>query len=375
MGDRYENSGTGAYDQRNYGWQNHDQSSQGQQTYGQQSYSPGGYGQQGYSQSGYSQQGYAQGGYSQEYSPGGYNQQNNGWNNYNNSGNIYGNGGYVPFGNGPMMMATKATEAVREIGRSFPFLFGTICYTLSIILAIAGLFFSRPSAGYSSFNTLINMDAVYNTQIVWSLIVMIPMFFIALGMWLFFFSCAGKRAVPSTVGITLNRGAVITYIVFISIILGLYIICIGIILFGAAMAGEGIDTYVYINGQRSAYSQAAPGIVLVIIILAVALAVIVLSLIYEIKILKTTRVIRNVLRTGEVTGNISMFHIVFNFIVVLLNVFLMIFNFANAPYIASSVPAAIQSALTVISYISVTISLLMLRSRFCALKAESSMYQ
>ncbi len=251
---------------------------------------------------------------------------------------------------------TAATEAVRESGKSFPFLFGTICYTLALILSIAGLFFNGQGngmlkiyfGGSSAFSVVVNIIA------------MIPLFLIVIGMWLFFASCAGRQKVPSTVGLTLNRGAIITYIVLVSLLLAIFAVAAGIIIFALVVTGQAVDSVFYVNGMRVDFTGS---VVMVFLILAVALAVIILMLIYYIKMLKTTRVIRSVLRTGKVTGNISMYHIVFNFIAVILNIYMMIVNFIFAAYVADAMPAAIQSALSIISYISVTVALLMLRSK------------
>ena len=125
----------------------------------------------------------------------------------------------------------------------------------------------------------------------------------------------------------------------------------------------------------AAYGRISLRVGVVAAILAVVLAILILVLIYYVKMLKTTRVICRVLRTGKVRENISMYHIVFNFLAMLVNVPILMMNLRNAPYLASAVPSVIQSILTLISYIAVTVSLIMLRSRLQALMSENPMYR
>ncbi len=333
---------------------------------GQANYNPAGYGQNSYHQGNYAQNGYSQNGYPQNsYGQGGYGQNNYHQGNYYQ--NEYRSNSYNQNMTPSMLVPTPATEAVREVGKSFPFLFGTICYTLSFILSVVSLFF--PASGYMNYSyikyTAYGTEIVKGAQLVGGCIGLIPVLLIVTGMWMLFASCAGKRQIPSATGITLSRGAIITYIVLVSILTGLAAIVGGIWVYVITM-----NFGVYYEFGTNQINLAAGTAVLVGIVLIVV-AVLILCLIYFIKMLKTTRVIRNVLRTGQVTGNISMYHIVFNFIAVLLNVFLVVTNFVSAPYIAGSVPLAIQAALGVISYISVTVALLLLRSKLNACKNSS----
>lgn len=388
MEDKYENNsslGNGS-GQENYGSSGYGQSSYNQGSYSQNSYSQNdcgqtNYGQGNYSQNNYDPNGYMQGGYQQgNYAPNSYSQNSysqNGYpqnsygqggysqNNYNQGSyyqNAYRGNSYNQNGMPGTLAPTPATEAVREVGKSFPFLFGTICYTLSFILSVVSLFF--PASGYMDYSyigyTAYGAEIVKGAQLVGSCIGVIPVLLIVTGMWMLFASCAGKRQIPSATGITLNRGAIITYIVVLSILIGLAAIVGGIWVYAITM-----NFSVYYEFGANQTTLAAGTAVLVAIVLIVV-ALLILCLIYFIKMLKTTRVIRNVLRTGQVTENISMYHIVFNFIAVLLNVFLVVTNFVSAPYIAGSVPSAIQAALGVISYISVTVALLLLRSKLKA---------
>ena len=268
-----------------------------------------------------------------------------------NAGPYMNNTMYGGFGGGlGQQQPGAAVAAVRETERSFPFLFGTICYSLACVLSIASLFFPTVSDVY---HMDINVQSVQIGSFVGCLLLGITV----LGMWLFFASCAGSKPVPSTVGITLTRGVVITEIVLISIMIGIVAIVSCMLLFGASFLNSSLRYY---SGDFT--PMAMIGIVAVVI--CVVLAVCILMLIYQVKILKTTKVIRNTLRTGQVQGNVSMYHIVFNFIMVAFYVITIAGNFINTYYVASVVPAMIQSLLMIISYISITVSLLMLRSKF-----------
>ena len=426
MEDKFENNGSsssnysqpgygqGGYDQNSYGQANYNQNSYGQTDYNQSNYSQAGYGQNAYPQGSDSQSAYPQGNYNQaaygqgdysqgnygqgNYSQGAYDQGNYGQGNYSqgaydqgnygqsgyNQGNTaqniygqgnygqngYGSGGYVKHPGFSRPVQTRGTEAVRDCGKGFPFLFGTICYTLAFILSIVGLLTSVEDN--LAFYEYWGMESLYGFQFVGTVIGLIPLILTVIGMWLFFSSCVGKREVPSTVGITLNRGAIITVIVLFSIVLALYAIGAGIILYALVVAGASADSLFASSGIRTNFTA---GVGVVAAILAVVLAILILVLIYYVKMLKTTRVICRVLRTGKVRENISMYHIVFNFLAMLVNVPILMMNLRNAPYLASAVPSVIQSILTLISYIAVTVSLIMLRSRLQALMSENPMYR
>ena len=389
----YSQNNQGSYGQTEYNQGNYGQTEYNQGNYGQTEYNQGNYGQTEYNQGNYGQTEYNQGNYGQteynqrnygqtEYNQGSYGQTDYNQNNYNQtaySQNNYGQTGYNTgnysangYQSGSMNNSafggpapTNATEAIREIGKSFPFLFGTICFTLSAILSIASVFFN---SGYPS--------GAQVSAFLGSLIGFIPLAVIVAGMWTFFASCASRRPVPATTGITLTRGGIITFIVLICIVLGLLAVVIGFLIFAFTVLGEdihGFDSFFYEAGINSYYLSYGYAIVIGFFVFIVVL--IVLCLIYYIKMLKTTRVIRDVLRTGNVVKNISMYHIVFNFIAIICGVIIMIVNFRMAPYIEGAMPAAIQAALTIISYISVTVALLMLRSRLKAQMVQSPQYR
>lgn len=255
---------------------------------------------------------------------------------------------------------TPATEAVREIGKSFPFLFGTICYTLALIMTLVSSLFSGVNMAelYNYGGGDISYIGGWTTGI--SLIGMIPAIIMVTGMWLLLAACASKKPVPSTGGITLVRGAVITYIVLMSICLGLVVILACIFIFAGAMAGAAIDYEYSAFGTSGAFRA---GMEVMVLAFAIVIALLILLVIYYVKMLKTTKVIRNVLRTGSTRENISMFLIVFNFISIAGTVISIIMTLINAPYISGVIPSVIQSLLSLISIISITVSLLMLRGR------------
>lgn len=339
MEENYENNtGSGNSYGQNYSDQNH---------YGQNNYNPNGYYQTNYNQTNYN-----------PYDQSNYEQNNYGFNGYANSNGYYGNTGSQNTVYG-IWEPTPATEAVRESGKSFPFLFGTICYTLTMLLSIVTLFFynTRP-VGYFSKEA----EIVQAAQLIGGLIGLIPLALVVVGMWMFFASCVGNRKIPSTTGITLNRGAIITYIVLTSIIIGFYFIVMGIFVLGLTMSKGAVNSFMYyeVAGERTEFLA---GVGAVIVLFVAILLILVLTLFYFIKMLKTTRVISNVLKTGRVVKNISMYHIVINIIVVVGNVFIMAVSFITVPYMDGAMPLAIQAALSAISYGSVTVALLMLRSR------------
>ncbi len=296
------------------------------------------------------------GGYDQN---GNYNQnngynQNAGYNNYNGyyQGGFYNPGGFVT-------PPAAATEAIRESGKSFPFLFGTICCTLALILTVVtALFNSMGGSDLYDFGDQVNWIADWSFG--GSLIGSIPMLIMVIGMWLFLAACASKNPVPSTAGITMVRGAIITYIVILSIVLGLVVIVSAVVIFAGVMAGASAN-YSYQGFAYQEVLQASMAVALVIVIAVIA--ILILCLIYYTKMLKTTKVIRNILRTGRITENISMFHIVFNFIVIVFNVISIIFSLVTARYVSSAIPTVIQTLLSMIACISITVTLIMLRSR------------
>ena len=317
--------GTNPYDSGNYGQAQspygNNTNPQGQPGYNSYANGPNGQGQQ----PGYN--GYANGPGS---NPNGYNDPYGGY--------------YHPNNTGYNRTSTGAVSAVRDSGRSLPFLIGVIGYTIYGLFTLFMLFMPGNSYGmYTMSNSSLNIGLFIG---------LIPTTIIIIGMWLFYISCT-KADIPSTTGITLSRGAIITNIVIISI--ASVVIIIGF-MFLLSMDGlRGSSSYL----GRSLYTVTMGLVMFIIIVLVVFL---VLAIIYYVKLLKLTRIIRDTIITGKYCGRLPMYPLIINFILAAFNLFSLI-NVVNSVSIAYKIVSLLAALALIASFVSTTLSLFSLRTR------------
>lgn len=281
-----------------------------------------------------------------------YNQQNmNGNNPYGgyyhpNNGPQYGNGGAWT-GGSPLV------KAIQQAGRSVPFLIGTIGYTVYLVLTFLALFI--PQYTYTLYSDI--MGGV-GTRI-GTFIGLIPVAIIVIGMWMFYLSCT-RDEIPSTSGITLNRGAIITMIVLMSIVTGIFLIA-ALIIMGTGGLSELYGHSYYASGI---FTWAMSVIVVVFIFI---LAFCILGIIYYVKLLKTTKIIRNTINTGFYCGKLPMYPLVINFLLAALNLF-SLFSTLGGAGVLYKIISLLAGLAYVASMIATTVCLIMLRTQLESMK-------
>lgn len=239
-------------------------------------------------------------------------------------------------------------NAIQQAGRSMPFLIGTIGYTVYLILTLLSLFI--PQYTYTLYSDVLGGVGTS----IGAFIGMIPTAIVVIGMWMFYLSCA-RDEVPSTAGITLNRGAIITFIVLMGIITGIFLIA-ALILLGT---GGYSQMYGHSHMASGIFSWAMSVIVVVFIFI---LAFCILGIIYYVKLLKTTKILRNTINTGRYCGKLPMYPLIINFLLAALNLF-SLFSAVTGASIFYKIVTLVAALALVASLIATTVSLIMLRTQ------------
>lgn len=280
-----------------------------------------------------------------------YNQQNmNGNNPYGgyyhpNNGPQYGNGGTWA-GGSPLV------KAIQQAGRSVPFLIGTIGYTVYLVLTFFSMFTSE--YGYTLYgNVLGSMGTGAGI-----LLGMIPAAIFIISMWMVYLGCA-RDELPSA-GITLSRGAIITMIVFMGIATGMFLLVVLIFLKSSGYSQAYGRSY-----MTSSFFSLTMGVIVVILILVFAFLI--LSIIYYVKLLKTTKIIRNTINTGVYCGKLPMYPLVINFLLAALNLF-SLFSTLGSAGVLYKIITLLAGLAYVASMIATTVSLIMLRTQLESMK-------
>ena len=203
-----------------------------------------------------------------------------------------------------------------------------------------------PKYSYGYYDTSANVGLTAGT-----LIGLIPTTIIIIGMWMFYISCS-RDAIPSTTGITLNRGAIITNIVIICI--ASVLIIIGLLL---VLATGSMTTRSYWG--RNVYSMAMGLIVFIFIVIVIFL---VMAIIYYVKLLKLTRIIRDTINTGRYCGCLPMYPLIINFVLAAFNLF-SLFGVVTTGGVGYKIISLIAALALVASFVSTTLSLFSLRTR------------
>ena len=281
-----------------------------------------------------------------------YNQQNmNGNNPYGgyyhpNNGPQYGNGGAWT-GSSPLV------TAIRQAGRSVPFLIGTIGYTVYLVLTFFSLFI--PQYAYTFYGDVVGSMGIS----VGTFVGMIPVALFVIGMWMFYLSCS-RDEVPSTAGITLSRGAIITMIVLMGILTGIFMFVALVF-----MSSSGyLQAYSHSHMPSGIFSLTM-GVVVVIFMLLFVFCI--LGIIYYVKLLKTTKIIRNTISTGVYCGKLPMYPLVINFLLAALNLFSLFSTWGGASVLYKII-TLLAGLGSVTSLIATTVSLIMLRTQLESMK-------
>ncbi len=207
-----------------------------------------------------------------------------------------------------------AIEVVKSAGRSVPFLIATICVTLSVLFTflnagLTGLSMRKLVLEGVSASEQPMFIAVYNISfIVTVALAMLPMILMFVGMWVIV--ADSRKNTPTMKGLGACRAAIIIWNVCLWIAL-VFTVILGIasIALLAAYAEE-LSYYLEID-------SAGMVIVFAAIIFAVLLIYEILVLVYFAKMLKTTRVVKDIVMYGFSKKKVSVYLIVINFLLIL----------------------------------------------------------
>lgn len=216
---------------------------------------------------------------------------------------------------------SPALDAIKRLGTSPAFLVAIIAYSLYIVFYIAsavsgggGLsalirnLMSNPlyssSADYAEFESIMGAYTMMgNISIVFSIVTAIPAILLCVGMWLMFFTSNDKSGAPMrTAGLSIIK--VITIIQLVLICLSTFVIELIVILFTVSLGSQ--SSYL---GKSGSYVVG----ILVAVILLIAVCFI-CSILYQAKILKVLKTLKNNILTASSSDDISMYVIVFTFI-------------------------------------------------------------
>lgn len=252
----------------------------------------------------------------------------------------------------PVNIADKVRATAKKVGSSTAFLIATICLSFVQVLELFAL---TPTGGiFDTYHgiipelSIINrnpLTTLENLSLAADIIGMIPGLLIILGLWITFFSCAGRKNNANTSGLTLIF--VINLVQMVTTCLALLISLIPV---AAIYAGE----YKLLLDEDFIEAIALTvGIVL--------LVVFVFALIYYIKVCTTISNIRSALKTGIPNKKVSRFVAIMCYIsggVCLISGIFWLLSAGASTLESVYADNAISGALAYVAYISAVTSLL-----------------
>lgn len=205
----------------------------------------------------------------------------------------------------------RTVQKIKQMGTSVMFLIATIAFTLYAVLTIVG----AVSTGKAIEMVVKNFAAsesflaelVDGLGQIFSLIPISALaaggfdLLIALGMWMYFFSCRSPKVPVSTAGLVLIKTVKILYLILFFIGLAAGIILSGLAVYGFLALFSGEISYTLL--------------LLGVLVLAVILLGVILAVAYISGILKTIRSVRMTLNTGIIMGKVSAFVIFINYVI------------------------------------------------------------
>ena len=242
-----------------------------------------------------------------------------------------------------------AIEAIKSAAKSPAFLIATICYTLCVIVAmissgISGLSGAKAQIfGETDMATQKVMEAAYTSSFVMTLLIaMCPMILMLVGMWVIY--GGSKKSTPTLKGIGACRAAIIIWDVCMWIVLVCTVILGAVFIAASGWIAEEISYYLQMYNMYAGitYMDVTAADIRVVVsgvivgIVAVLLLYVILTLIYFTKMLKTTRVVKDIVNNGFSKKKISVYLIVVNFLLIIGSVFSILLSiglFAVAAYL------------------------------------------
>ena len=213
-----------------------------------------------------------------------------------------------------------AVEAIKSAGKSAAFLITTICYTISVIISliytgVVGLGMSALTSGLAGELALMGVDestqelmsTTYTSSFITTLFIAIcPMVLMLIGMWVIYGS--SKKSTPTLKGLGACRAAIIIWDVLMWIAT-VFTVLVAVLLI--TLSGYIAEELSYVF-----YEDVSGTVVGVIVGISVGLLIyVILALIYITKMLKTTRVVKDIVNVGYSKKKVSVYLIVINFFI------------------------------------------------------------
>ena len=231
-----------------------------------------------------------------------------------------------------------AIEAVKSAGKSAAFLIATICYTLCTIvsllysvtmgLGMGVLTSAMPLTGVDAATQEIYQATYISTFITTLVLAACPLILLLVGMWVIYGS--SKNNTATVKGLGACRAAIIIWDILMWIATVFTVIIAVFLIAVSGMLGEMVSEMVYTD-----VTDIVSG---VIIGVAVGFLVfVILALIYVTKMLKTTRVVKDIVTVGFSKKKVSVYLIVINFIIAFGGVFTLLLT-AGLSAVAAYLP-------------------------------------
>lgn len=204
-----------------------------------------------------------------------------------------------------------------------------ILYSLYIVLYAADSFTFNVSAYSDILNYYsLSVGTAYTFQLYGTAVSIIPMLFIAIGLWITYAGAADKRypGMPTS-GLTMIKTITIIRLIFVCLI----IIAVPFIVFVLLMLP---DDWIYYDSRAYGGGMEGPGgsmyvsgtgaavlIGILVLLLAFLILIIVLEIVYMAKCIRTAGTISRTIRTATASDKVSGFVAVMNFITAALVIF------------------------------------------------------